>query len=120
MKKRFFVLSKTFLPNLKILEVDENGIIFKNIFFKINSLSWSDVKDIYLYQFNGTEKIRIPYKQNKSSVQKRRKFGRFNIGGVIVFVPRKIPTKWIFIDDGRGDNGENIFENRDSQMEMVA
>ena len=90
------------MDGMNILKIDENGIRIKNFFVKINNLSWSEINDVYIYQFNGTNKIKIPYK--------RKKYGKFNIGGTIGFMPRKITKKWIFVDDGRGDNGDNIFE----------
>ena len=95
---------------INIFIIDEKGVRVRNVFAEIIAVSWQDVKDIYVYQFNGIEKIRIPYNINRKGARKYRKYGKYNIGGTVVFIPRKIPTKWIFIDDGRGDNGENIFE----------
>jgi len=100
----------TLIDGLHLLAIDDNRIKIRNTFVKIKNLYWNEIMDIYVYQFNGTEKIRIPYKVNEKGVYKRRSYGRFNNGGTIGVVPKKIPTKWIFIDDGRGDNGENIFE----------
>ena len=104
------LIFEALINNLNILIIDENGLKIKNTFVKIKELSWNEIKDIYIYQFKGTEKIRVPYKTNKAGVSKQRRYGKYNLGGTIVFVPRKIPIKWIFIDDGRGDNGKNIFE----------
>ena len=95
---------------INILEINEVGLKVRNTFKELKELAWHEIKDIYIYQFNGTDKIRVPYKVNKSGVHKHRKHGLYNFGGVLIYVPRKIPTKWIFVDDGRGDNGENIFE----------
>ena len=104
------LIFETMLNNLIILKIDENGINVKNAFIRIQKFSWSEIKDIYVYQFDGTERIKVPYKVDKKGGYKYRRYGRYNLGGTIVFVPRKIPQKWIFIDDSRGDNGENIFE----------
>ena len=104
------LLYATLECNINIFKIDENGIKINNPFVKFRNISWDEIKDIYIYQFNGTEKIRLPYKFNNKGVYKRRKYGKYGIGGVPIYIPRKIPNKWIFIDDGRGDNGENIFE----------
>jgi len=93
-----------------IIKVDENGIKVRNAFAEIIDISWKEMSGVYIYQFNGTKKIRVLSKISKKGVYKYRKYGRHNLGGTSVFVPKKIPTKWIFIDDGRGENGENILE----------
>jgi len=95
---------------LNIIKINAKGIAVRNAFVEIIDISWQEVKGVYIYQFTGTEKIRIPYKTTNRGVRRRRKYGNYNLGGAVVYVPRKIPKKWIFIDDGRGENGENIFE----------
>lgn len=96
--------------NFNILAIDENGIRIRNAFVKIKTLSWYEINNICVYQFNGTDKIKIPSKHNKKGVIKTKNSGRYNIGGVIINVPRNKPQKWIFIDNGVAENGENYFE----------
>jgi len=96
--------------NLNILKIDDNGVKLRNAFVEINKYSWHEIKNIYVYQFVGTDRIKVPYKVDRTGTYKQKNYGRYNVGGKIVFVPRRMPTKWIFIDDGCGDNGENILE----------
>ena len=110
------IILKEMIPFFKILTINKSGIKFKNISEKINAFLWVEIKDIYVYKFNGTDNIRIPYippEQKKSYIKQDieyKKYGSYNLNGKIIAVPKKKPGKWIFIDDGRGENGENIFE----------
>jgi len=105
-----FLARGALLYGVHILRINGNGITAKNAVAEIASIPWCEVKGIYIYQFTGIEKIRIPYKAGKNGARTYRQHGNYNIGGTIVLVPKKIPTKWIFVDDGRGENGENLFE----------
>ena len=106
----FMRLVDAFKNNFHILKIDERGVKIRNAFAKINNLSWSEIKDVYVYQFTGTDKIRVPYKVDRKGNQKWRKFGMYELGDKLIFVPKGKPTQWIFFDDGRGNSGENIFE----------
>ena len=104
------VLAMALIDHYNTLKVDENGIRVRNAFIQLRDISWEEVKGVYVYQFYGGGKIRLPYKSGVSKIVKYRRYGRYNLGGTVITVPKKLPTKWIFIDDGRGESGENILE----------
>jgi len=76
--------------------IDEKGIVLKSFFGMVKENKWNEVKDIIIYSFEGTEKV---------------KSGYTNLGGVRVYVPKKIPQKWIFVvTNMEEESGENILE----------
>ncbi|MCL2173272.1 MAG: hypothetical protein FWB84_06515 [Candidatus Bathyarchaeota archaeon] len=98
-------LFQAFINNYKKVIISKQGIVVKNAVVKLCNLSWNDISGIYVYQFSDVEKIKVP-----QIFGKPRNYGKYNLGGEIVFVPRKKEVKWMFFDDGRGENGENILE----------
>ena len=60
------------------LIVEETGITIKSCFGTIKSNEWNSIKNIFIYNFEETEKM---------------KSGRFGIGGLIINVPQKNTTK---------------------------
>jgi len=105
-----FILTMTLIDHYNTLKVDENGIRVRNAFIQLRDISWEEVKGVYVYQFYRIDRLRVPYTSRIRHVRKYKKHGMYNLGGVRIVVPKKLPTKWIFIDDGRGENGENILE----------
>ena len=93
-----------------LVKLDGERILIRNIYGKFLVLKWSEIVDVYSYQFNGVENIQFPHITKHGPPFKLRRWGPYHVGGLHIFVPRKMPQRWIFIDDGRGDNGDNIFE----------
>ena len=74
--------------------VDNKGIRLKNIFGTIKAHEWSGVKNIFINNFKGTEKLPAVMVYGTQKVN----------------VPKKMPTKWIYVSISEEYSGENILE----------
>ena len=104
------------------LKVGVDGIVVRSIFRKHVDFTWQDVVGVYVYEFSGLERIKVPvytYKRwlvtsaepklDRAGNQVYRNHGQMPWSGGIAYVPKKKPTKWIFVDSGSGDNSESIY-----------
>ena len=90
---------------INIISIDCNRIKVRTPFYKVNEFQWHEIKNIYVYQFDGTDNIEIACRKSG----KTKSYGKIYIPSGDIYVPRNVPKKWIYIDNGKGGNGENLF-----------
>ncbi|MCL2797786.1 MAG: hypothetical protein FWD58_07005, partial [Firmicutes bacterium] len=74
--------------------VDNKGIRLRNIFGIVKAHKWDAIKNIFVNDFKGTEKLPAVMVYGTQKVN----------------VPKKMPTKWIYVSISEEYSGENILE----------